>query len=67
MPKARELLRFLKKQGFREIRQAGSHLILEHEERGLLVLPVHTGDVPKGLFLRILKDAGFSLEDFRRG
>jgi hypothetical protein len=33
-----------------------------------LVVPVHRGkDLPKGLFLRILKDAGFTLEDFRKG
>jgi predicted RNA binding protein YcfA (HicA-like mRNA interferase family) len=61
MPRARDLLRFLKKQGFREIRQTGSHLILGQKERGPLGLPVHTGDVPKGLFLRILKDAGFTV------
>jgi len=29
---------------------------------------VHRGkDLPKGLFLRILKDAGFTLEEFRAG
>ena len=49
-----------------KVRQTGSHLILEHPERALLVVPVHAGDIPKGLFLRILKDAGFTLEDFRR-
>lgn len=31
------------------------------------VIPVHRGDLPKGLFLRILKNAGFTLEDFRKG
>jgi len=46
--------------------QAGSHLILEHPTRKTLVIPVHAGDLPKGLFLKILKDAGFTLEDFRR-
>lgn len=38
---------------------------MEHPERKLLVVPLHRGDVPKGLFLPILKDAGFTLEDFR--
>jgi len=66
MPKASELLRFLEQQGYRRVRQTGSHLILEHPERAILVVPVHRGDLPKGLFLKILKDAGFSLEDFRR-
>jgi len=27
---------------------------------------MHRGELPKGLFLRILKDAGFTLEEFRR-
>jgi len=32
----------------------------------MIALPVHRGkDLPKGLFLRILKDAGFTLEEFR--
>lgn len=67
MPTARELLRFLQQQGYRRSRQTGSHLILEHATRKTLVIPVHRGDLPKGLFLRILKDAGFTLEDFREG
>jgi predicted RNA binding protein YcfA (HicA-like mRNA interferase family) len=66
MPKAAELLRFLQRQGYRKTRQTGSHLILEHSERALLIVPVHRRDLPKGLFLTILKDAGFSLEEFRR-
>jgi predicted RNA binding protein YcfA (HicA-like mRNA interferase family) len=68
MPTARDLLRFLRQQGYKEVRQAGSHLILEHPEKSLLIIPMHRGkDLPKGLFLRILKDAGFTLEDFRAG
>lgn len=65
MPTARELLRFLRQQGYRQVRQTGSHLILDHPRRRTLVLPVHTGDLPKGLLVRILKDAGFSPVDLR--
>lgn len=65
---ARELLRFLKSQGFIEDRQSGSHLTLRHEQRHLTVtLPVHSGiDLGRGLAMRIIKDAGFSIEDFLR-
>jgi predicted RNA binding protein YcfA (HicA-like mRNA interferase family) len=66
MPKAAELLRFLQQKGYRKVRQTGSHLILEHSERPMLVVPIHRGDLPKGLFLKILKDAGFTLSEFRR-
>ena len=65
---ARELIRFLKLQGFVEDRQSGSHLTLWHEDKKLSVtIPVHTGaDVGRGLAIRILKDAGFSIEDYLR-
>jgi len=63
---ARELVRFLKSNGFIEDRQTGSHLILWNEERRISVtVPIHTGcDIGRGLAARILKDAGFSVEDF---
>ena len=65
---ARELVRFLEVQGFVKDRQTGSHLTLWHEGRKVSVtVPVHTGcDVGRGLALRILKDAGFSVEDYLR-
>ncbi|MBI3097139.1 MAG: type II toxin-antitoxin system HicA family toxin [Planctomycetes bacterium] len=66
--RARDLIRFLRKQGFVEDRQSGSHLTLWHDERGCAVtVPVHTGcDIGRGLAVRILKDAGFSVDDFVR-
>ena len=67
MTTVRKLLRFLERHGYRQVRQAGSHTILEHPLRKTLVIPRHGGELPKGLFLRILKDAGFTLADFRRG
>lgn len=65
---ARELVRFFKTQGFLEDRQSGSHLTLWHPERNVSVtIPVHTGcDIGRGLAVRILKDAGFSVDDFLR-
>ncbi len=66
MVPARELIRFFLRHGYHKARQTGSHLILEHSNGKTLVIPVHARDLPKGLFLRILKDAGLTLEDFRR-
>lgn len=65
---ARELISFLKSQGFVEDRQSGSHLTLWHDARKILVtIPVHTGaDIGRGLAVRILKDAGFSVEEYLR-
>jgi predicted RNA binding protein YcfA (HicA-like mRNA interferase family) len=63
---ARELVRFLKSQGFAERRQSGSHLTLVHAERRISVtVPVHTGvDIGRGLAVRILRDSGFSVDDY---
>jgi predicted RNA binding protein YcfA (HicA-like mRNA interferase family) len=63
---ARDLIRFLKARGFTEDRRSGSHPTLEHEQRGVtLTIPVHTGcDVVRGPAVRILKDAGFSADDY---
>ena len=63
---ARELIRFLKSQGFVEDHQSGSHLTLWHEIRQVsITVPVHTGsDIGRGLAVRILKDAGFSVDDY---
>ena len=65
---ARELIAFLKSQGFVEDRQSGSHLTLWHAAREISVtVPVHTGtDLGRGLTVRILKDAGFSVDDYLR-
>jgi predicted RNA binding protein YcfA (HicA-like mRNA interferase family) len=65
---AQDLIRFLKAQGFIEDRQSGSHLTLWHQHRQMSVtIPVHTAcDLGRGLAVRILKDAGFSVEDYLR-
>jgi len=63
---ARDLVRFLKARGFVEDRQTGSHLTLWSEDREVAVtIPVHTGSaVGRGLAVRILKDAGFDVDDY---
>jgi predicted RNA binding protein YcfA (HicA-like mRNA interferase family) len=54
-----ELFRLLKKDGWIEIRQKGSHVIMQHpakEEQ--LTVPYHAGkEVKKGLLTAILKQA----------
>ena len=64
--RAAELVKFLKAHGFVEDRQRGSHLVLWHPEaRKSVSVPVHTGyDLGRGLALQILKQAGFTGEDF---
>jgi predicted RNA binding protein YcfA (HicA-like mRNA interferase family) len=63
---ARQLVRFLKTQGFVDARQSGSHRTLWHPSRKVAVtIPFHTGcDIGRGLAVRILKDAGFTAQDY---
>ncbi len=62
---ARELVAFLKSQGFVDDRQSGSHLTLIHPQRASVTVPIHTGaDLGRGLAVRILKAAGFTVDDF---
>lgn len=63
----REIVAFLKRHGFLQDGQSGSHLSMEHPDGRRTTVPVHPGtDLGRGLAIRILKDAGFSVEDFLR-
>jgi len=64
--KARELVAALKRAGFEEHDQTGSHLILVNEEEDLQTsVPIHGGDVGRGLLKKILKQANLTEEEFR--
>ena len=62
--KSSELLRMLKKDGWFEIRQTGSHLIMAHPTKlKKVVVPVHgSKEVPKGTLLSVLKDAEINIK-----
>ncbi len=64
---ARKVIKALKKLGFSEDRQKGSHLILINLATGKrVVVPVHPGKTIKKPLLKsiIEEDAGLKLEDF---
>jgi predicted RNA binding protein YcfA (HicA-like mRNA interferase family) len=65
---AREVVRALKRAGFVEDRQKGSHLIPIHpEEKSRIVVPIHSGRSIKGPLLRtIVRDANLSIDEFIR-
>ncbi len=63
---AREVVAALKRGGFRELHQKGSHLYLWHDGKKLLTgVPMHPGDMGRGLVKKIIKQAGLSEEEFR--
>ncbi|HJC14672.1 MAG TPA: type II toxin-antitoxin system HicA family toxin [Candidatus Fusicatenibacter intestinigallinarum] len=55
----KEMIKLLKKNGFREVGQNGSHVKLENTEiKRTVIVPYHSKDLKKGLEQAILKQAG---------
>lgn len=62
---ASEIIKTLKRLGFKEIRQKGSHKYFKHEDGRGTVISVHKGeDISKGLMRKILRDIELSVEEF---
>lgn len=62
---AREIIRILRKMGFEEIRQKGSHKYFRHPDGRSTVVPVHPGrDVGRGLLKRIMNEVQVDREEF---
>lgn len=60
-------MRGLKKAGFLELEQRGSHLAFWHPEtKRQTTVPMHSGDIKRGLMKQILKQAGLSEAEFRK-
>lgn len=55
----KEMIKYLKKNGFEEVSQNGSHRKLKNPETGrTLIVPYHSKTMKKGLEQAILKQAG---------
>lgn len=61
---ARKLVAALKRAGYEADGQSGSHLILRHPDRAMVIVPMHARDVKRGTMLRIIRQAGFSESEF---
>lgn len=62
----RDVIKILKKIGFEEKRQKGSHIILAKETddgKKAVVVPNHK-EIDKGTLLEIIRQAGLKREDF---
>lgn len=70
MPKVytpKVVIQKLKKLGFVEDRQSGSHRILYNPEtKTRAVIPFHLKELPKGTFSAILKESKVTKEEFER-
>ena len=59
-----ELVRALKKLGFLERRQKGSHLIMVNEEQNRqIVIPMHNKPLKKGTLSAILRQGNISIDE----
>ncbi|MBF0466437.1 MAG: type II toxin-antitoxin system HicA family toxin [Nitrospirae bacterium] len=60
-----EFLKILNKYGWTLKKIEGSHHILE-KGKELISVPVHKRDFKKGLFHKLLKETGLTLEDMKK-
>lgn len=60
-----QVVRALKRAGFEEHHQRGSHLYLRHpESRRMTSVPMHPGDLPRGTLQAILRQVEITTEVF---
>ena len=60
-----ELIRALERAGFNIVRQTGSHVIMHKEGlRRPIAIPRHPKALKRSLQHRIIKEAGFTAEEF---
>lgn len=66
-PKPERVVRALKRAGFVDYRQKGSHRTMHHPETGRNVtVPIHGQALSVGLLHSIIKQAGLTVEAFER-
>ncbi|MFI5171767.1 MAG: type II toxin-antitoxin system HicA family toxin [Chitinophagales bacterium] len=55
--KPRELIKLLEKNDFVFVRQSGSHAIFKKAGNKIIIVPIHSSDIPTGTLKAIFKDA----------
>ena len=62
-----KIIKALKRAGFVEIKQVGSHRFFWHPTKRLSTgVPIHPGDTARPLLKEIIQQAGLSEEEFRK-
>lgn len=61
--KATEILKMLLSYGFQKVSQKWSHLKLQNQTWEIVILPIHSKDIPYWTFVSILRQANLPLEE----
>ena len=62
---ARKVIRALENIGFRQIRQKGSHLFMQHPDGRTTLIPIHPGEkIGKGMIRKIINDAELTRDEW---
>lgn len=60
-----KVIKILGRFGFQKIRQRGSHIILQHIDGRVTVIPFHKNEeIGRGLLRRIIREVEIDREDF---
>jgi predicted RNA binding protein YcfA (HicA-like mRNA interferase family) len=64
---ALEILAILRRHGFVQKRQSGSHIVLKHADGRRTTVPLHKGrDLGRGLLRQIMRDARLTADDLAK-
>ena len=56
---SKEIIKYLKKNGFKKVNQNGSHIKMRNENtKKVVIVPYHSKELKKGMEQAILKQAG---------
>ncbi len=65
--KPAQVVKVLKRVGFRLVRQSGSHAVYRHPDGRWTTVANHPGKtIPKGTLRKIIRDAGLTVAEFNR-
>ena len=62
--KPQRTVRAFHRMGYETVRVRGSHHVLKHPNRSMIVLPMHRGAIKAGILLDAIERAGASLQEF---
>jgi predicted RNA binding protein YcfA (HicA-like mRNA interferase family) len=65
---SKQVIKVLKRAGFQDVRQTGSHLIFINKEiHKIIPIPIHSkGALKRNLLFSIIKQSGLTVEEFRK-